>query len=487
MKYLVLFLLIIMFGSILAYDDAYGVGFLWKAINFGGSLVSDLSNVAGGCIDGQVLSFQASNSTFICSSSGVDTTNLSSSNNVNATIIGDNSTFTNNVIIKTISAGAGIAVVNGTYNIIITNTVTDTDTTNISSLPSNATLVFDNSTNSNKVIFKNISAGTGIQIDNGSNSVIIKSTIVDTDTNTTLLSSIDSVNATIIGFNETSGVVLKGISAGNGIRIDNGTNAIIITNTQAAGSGFTNISTAPVNATILADNSTVTNRALFKTISAGTGIQVDNGTDSIIIKATSVGGGFTNIASESTTSANYTLIADNSTVANRASFKTLSSGNGITLENNAQNIQVNMTVPSILLTGNNITTASATTWINIWTIPMASGANMINGYIVAFTDNAGTAVVFNQNTTIAANSRGTCTWQTPTAATTINYDNLPINGTSTGTGETAWMWPNATAIVFNCGIYSSAADNLNIQFRSETAGRTVTVAPNSFYTYNAGP
>ena len=67
--YLLIFVLLLP-SLILSFNNAQAVGFLWKAINFGGSLISDMSNVAGGCINGQILVYQTSNSTFICSSAG---------------------------------------------------------------------------------------------------------------------------------------------------------------------------------------------------------------------------------------------------------------------------------------------------------------------------------------------------------------------------------------------------------------------------------
>lgn len=161
-------------------DEAYGAGLVWRAVSKLGSLVSDLGDVAGGCTNGQIMEYQTSNSTWIC---GTDDTGSGGFTTISSEI----------------------------------------------SPTGNATVLAQNSTGT-RASFKTISAGTGIQVNNGSQSVIISSTVVDTDTNTTVLSSISNINATLIADNSTStnNVRLKGISNGTGINVFNGTNTVII-------------------------------------------------------------------------------------------------------------------------------------------------------------------------------------------------------------------------------------------------------------------
>ncbi len=366
-------------------DEADGAGLVWRAVSKLNSLVSDLGDVAGGCSNGQTLSFQSSNSTFICSTAGVDT-----------------------------------------------------DTTNVSTIsPSNATLVADNTTSTNNVRMKNISAGTGIQIDNGTNSVIIKSTVTDTDTNTTVLSSISNTNATLI-----------------------------------------------------ADNSTSTNNVRLKGISAGTGIQIDNGTNSVIIKSTIVDTdtGFTTIASEIATSNNATLVANNSTVTNRASIKTLSAGAGITLTNNTGSVQINATNPYYTLDTDMSVTTSGSALTQIFRVPLsADKANFISGTILTTTQIIGIGTQVTANIT-QATSTGTCWFLTPTTTgTTIpTTDIMALNTTSslTDTAETTSGFDAnvVKGIQFQCSVSTgSTAGDLRLFFQSETEGSTVTIKNGTYY------
>jgi len=364
-------------------DEADGAGLVWRAVSKLGSLISDLGDVAGGCTNGQTLQFQSSNSTFICataSSSGFTTIASEISPAGNATVLAVNSTGT-------------------------------------------------------RASFKTISAGTGIQVNNGSQSVIISSTVVDTDTDTTQISNAPATTAKIIQDNSTSKVTLKSLTAGTGISLTNDTSDVVITS--------------------------------------------------------SITQGFTTIASEIATSNNATLIAQNST-GTRASIKTLSAGAGITLINGSQSIVINSTVPAFVLTGANITTSSNTSFLNIWTIPLTkSSGNFISGFIIADSTGVGTAVQFFQNTTLGQstlNTLGNCVWNSPTSATATVIDQLNATGSQTapgygpGTAETNWLNGNATAVTFNCGMLTGPLDdNLIISFRSETAGQSVAILNGSFY------
>jgi hypothetical protein len=259
---------------------------------------------------------------------------------------------------------------------------------------------------------------------------------------------------------------------------------ICATDDAGSGSGFTIISSAPAtDAKLIQDNSTSSTTVSLKTLTAGTGISLTNGTSAVTITNTVTDTtGFTNIASESVTSSNATLIGDNSTVANRATIKTISAGDGIHLTNNAQNIIINSTVPVFKMTGANVTTQSTTTFINIFTIPLTIGGNFISGYLLADSDGSSIVPVLNNNVTTNANSRGACSYLSPTSRTASSIDNLPINGTAGGTLETTNLEAaNSTAITFNCSVFSTANNNLLINFRSDTANRPVSILNGSFY------
>ena len=408
----------------------------------------------------------------------------------NFTLIGSNSS--QRVALKTISQGTGISLTNDENNIVISSTITDTTGfTNIANTNSGnlTSIIGDNSTVSNRATFKTLSEGTGIDLTNDANNIVITNTV--TDTGFTNITPINSVNQTLIGDNTTSATTaaFKTLSAGTGIGLQSSAGNIIIENTLSSGSGFTTISSevSPAgNMTVLAENSTGT-RASFKTLSAGTGIQIDNGTQNLKILSTITQG----ITSVSTISqSNATLIADNSTIPNKVIVKTLSAGTGIQIDNGSNSIIIKNTGPTsgpTVLSGGNITTSSGTTWIKIWNIAMtATSGNRIDGKIIASTAGLATAVQFYTNLTAGSNSYGTCLWATPTAATTNSFNLLNASGSATpsggGTAQTAWVNVTAQPISFDCGLYSgNTPGTLGIFFRSETAGKSVSVLPGSFY------
>lgn len=62
-------------------DEAEAGGLVWRAVNKAGSLISDLGDVgASGCTNGQILTYQTSNSTWICgtASGGISSINTDS-------------------------------------------------------------------------------------------------------------------------------------------------------------------------------------------------------------------------------------------------------------------------------------------------------------------------------------------------------------------------------------------------------------------------
>ena len=264
-------------------DDAYGAGLVWRAVSKIGSLISDLADVGGGCANNDIYKYQTSNSTWICGTdntgSGFTTISSMISPNGNATILAENST--NKAVFKTISVGTGLSILNGSNSVVLTNTVTDTDTgfTNLASTSTttNATVIATNGTSLTRATFKTISAGTGIQVDNGTNSVIITSTVVDTTGFTNIANSNTGNLTSLIVSNSSNRAVFKTLSPGDGIALINDANNIVITSTET-------LSTiSPSNATLVADNSTSPNKVVLKTISNGTGLEIFNGTNTISI------------------------------------------------------------------------------------------------------------------------------------------------------------------------------------------------------------
>ena len=261
-------------------DEADGAGLVWRAVSKVGSLISDLADVGGGCANNDIYKYQTSNSTWICGTdntgSGFTTISSMISPNGNATILAENST--SKAVFKTISVGTGLSILNGSNSVVLTNTVTDTDTgfTNLASTgTTNATVIATNGTSLTRATFKTISAGTGIQVDNGTDSVIIQSTITQGFTN---IANSNTGNLTsLIVSNSSNRAVFKTLSPGDGITLTNDANNIVISSIET-------VSTiAPTNATLIADNSTVTNKVILKTISNGTGLEIFNGTNTISI------------------------------------------------------------------------------------------------------------------------------------------------------------------------------------------------------------
>ncbi|NDF30523.1 MAG: hypothetical protein EB150_10090, partial [Nitrososphaeria archaeon] len=101
--------------------NADGAGIVWRAINKTGSSLFDIADVGfTSCSNGQVLKYQTSNSTWICSSgytkvNNLDTAGTASILATNATLSGTQATF------KTLTQGTGITLTNGTKTVTIAN------------------------------------------------------------------------------------------------------------------------------------------------------------------------------------------------------------------------------------------------------------------------------------------------------------------------------------------------------------------------------
>jgi hypothetical protein len=305
---------------------------------------------------------------------------------------------------------------------------------NIVSAPATtAKLIQDNSTSSTKVSLKTLTQGTGITITNGTSEITIASSVVDTDT--------------------------------------------------------TNIVSAPATtAKLIQDNSTSSTKVSLKTLTEGTGITITNGTSEITIASSVVDTGITSIASGVATANNATLIADNSTLSNQVTMKTLSSGLGITLINNTNTVQINVTNGINLLTGNLTTSAGGTDYTQVFRIPLsANTGNMVHGILIATSAANQAAIQVAANIT-NSNTGGFCFIRTgtTTGTTAPAIDNFVMNSSSI-TLDTAEPTYNAAAqtavpIFFDCTLTtSSTPGDLRIFFQPEVEGSSVSIKAGSWY------
>jgi hypothetical protein len=401
-------------------NDAEAAGLVWRAINKAGSLISDLGDVAGGCSNGQVLQYQTSNSTFICQTN-TGFTNFASSPQQTATLITSNSS--NSAVLKTLLQGTGITITNGSQAVTIASSITQGFTNLTPITTSGNTLVQGNS--SNNGVLKNLVAGTGISLANNTNDITITNTVTDT----TKVNSSPQTTATIITDNSTSGVTLKTLLQGTGITITNGSQAVTIASSITQ--GFTNITpveTASSNSTLIVSNSS--NTMILKNLSGINGIQIDNGTNTLIL--------------------NYTKLI------------TLSS---------------------------NVTSTANNTETRVFTIPLtASSGNTVSGVLSSSTILAGLAPVYAFNVT-QATSKGWCHVTSPNTITGDAIDNilLATAGLATGTAETTWLAgvEEAQMINFDCSIMTGGTPgNLQVWLRGEAvSGNTpkVTTIAGSYY------
>lgn len=251
--------------------------------------------------------------------------------------------------------------------------------------------------------------------------------------------------------------------------------------TDNTGSGISDIVSAPATtAKLIQDNSTSSSKVSLKTLTQGTGITITNNTSDVVITS-SITQGFTTIASGLATSNNATLIVENST-NNRAVIKTLSAGSGITLINNTNSVLINVTSPVIMLTDGNLTSVTIASYLTIFDIPLTAGTgNFISAYLIADSDLPSTGVQIIANVT-GANNWGNCFYVTPNAATTQELDLLDAVA-GADTGNAAVLNPNPFPITVNCAVYATNAGNLKLSFQPDATNLRVTIMPGSYYVH----
>lgn len=367
--------------------QSFGLGLIWEGVSKTGSKLTDIADVAGCDVDGSPLKYQTSNGTWIC---GTD------------------------------NSGSGIASIN--------------------QIGQNASIIQSNSTT--KATFKNISDGNYITWFNNTSSLIANLLPLPTSFITNLDTSLSTF--------------------------------------------FSNISpTNSGNFTLIGSNSTP--RLALKTLSQGTGILITNDANNLVISSTVVDTdtGFTNISSDVATANNATLIMDNSTSSTRVSLKTISNGFGISLTNNTNSVQINMTNPIMVMTGANLTSTTTASYLTIFDIPLtANRGNNIQATLIQ-TGEIGAMGQYIANYTTSNNNWGNCLFQQPSAATTLSIDFLPIHTLGqaiTDTGGTTQANANATSILINCSILAgSNPGSVKINFQTSATNSAVHILNGSWY------
>ena len=207
--------------SVVFMNEADGAGLVWRAVNKSGSSIHDIANVTErGCGLNQYLSVNSSAKwacTTLAASSFTNLTPVTTSGN---TLVVSNSS--NSGVLKNIVAGTGMSITNNTQDLNISTTITQ-GFTNIYpiSTSTNATLIVSNDTNT--LITKNLGAGAGITLYNGTNTIQI---------NMTTPINILSTNATISTDNGDALVFDIPLTANSG----NGISGLLIANSFTTGS-----------------------------------------------------------------------------------------------------------------------------------------------------------------------------------------------------------------------------------------------------------
>jgi len=165
----------------------------------------------------------------------------------------------------------------------------------ISSAPAtDAKLIQTNGTDG-KLTLKTLTAGTGITLTNNTSDIVITSTVTDTDTGFTNLASTNIVNATLIAYNATNPItkaVMKTISCNSGCTITNGTDNIQIT--VVGGSGITSINADSTSAQTIvgvAGNTTASTSAGETIINLGSNVVTTGGSAQVITKELTINSG----------------------------------------------------------------------------------------------------------------------------------------------------------------------------------------------------
>jgi hypothetical protein len=292
--------------------------------------------------------------------------------------------------------------------------------------------------------FKTLTAGQGITLTNG------------TDTGTVATNfKINNVSTTCSGTDKISSIVYN-----------NSTGVMTITcSTDQTGSGgeantASNIGTGTLK--LFHSKSGVDLR--FKTLTAGQGITLTNGTDT------------------GTVATNFKVNNVSTTCSGTDKISSISYNNstGITTITCSADQTGSGGGPTLL--ASDVTCTDTVSYCTIFTIPLTTSAhNVIDAQISGSTNTAGVALQFRGRTTQATS--GSCTFVTQTTSTAQTIDTIATGTAPADTAETAWASaaniPQITRIT--CTVIGPAtATNLILEYQMEVAG-TGTVYKNSYY------
>lgn len=239
--------------------------------------MEDLTNVTdSGCAVGQARTVNASG-WYVCSNVG--TGDITGAANVGAgtgTVFRDEVAGTLNF--KTIKEGANISITNNADDITITAAAGASGYTKINNLDGGTAKIL--ATNiTNQATVKTLTAGTGITITNGSKTITIDATGTGGFTS---INNMAGGTAKILATNASSKANFKSLTAGSGISITNSSTTITIA--TSGGSGFTELNSINGgNARLLKSNST--NEGVFKSLTCTGVTSCTNGTDTITIRS----------------------------------------------------------------------------------------------------------------------------------------------------------------------------------------------------------
>ena len=451
-------------------------------------LVLGSSLVTSVCANGDYLSYQTSNSTWICTAlaapSALKIFNQTSAYDVFVTginnVTGVITTNQFSVNTQTCTGTDKISSIdNVTGNVICSTDSTGSGFSNITPLytTADATIIASNSSNSG--VFKNLKAGTGITLTNNTGDVTIATTsgafknkLLDGSNHTDTTAQDPSRGSLITG----SGAATSTwdelvVGSGGSFLYTNGTDASwktfqvwnqsvtantfitginnvtgVITTQAFSSSGITMVGNVAdtTNSTLIMDNSTVSGKVLLKTISGGTGIKVINGSQNIIIQP-----------------------------------DTSASGNGA-----ITTLASNVTAGNVLTSGVN-----NRTHVLVFSIPLtASKGNTVHAVMGSVTNVTGIAVQYGTNVT-QSTTKGYCHINMPLTATTDELDNILLASTGVTTDTAATTWLPAIEIPqyiqIDCSMVTGAtAGNLQIWVKPEAVASTkaqVKALESSFY------
>jgi hypothetical protein len=377
---------------------------------------------------------------------------------------------------KSLNAGQGIALTNGTdTGLIATSFKINNVNTNCGATDRVSAISYNNSTGVTTITcspsgevntasnigtgalklfhsksgvdlkFKSLSAGTGIGLLNGTDTGTITTTFRINNISTTC-SGTDKINS--ISYNNSTGVT-----------------TITCSTDQTGSGGEANTASNLGTGTLKLFHSKSGVDLRFKTLTAGQGITLTNGTDT------------------GTVATNFKVNNVSTTCSGTDKVSSISYNNstGVTTVTCSADQTGSGGGPTLL--ASDVTCTDTVSYCTIFTIPLTTSTNnVIDAQISGSTNTAGVALQFRGRTTQATS--GSCTFVTQTTSTAQTIDTIATGTNPADTAETAWASaaniPQITRIT--CTVIGPAtATNLILEYQMEVAG-TGTVYKNSYYT-----